>query len=221
MPIKLAAFFCLCASLAAAQEYITAKGPLSDDDFFRLVTCAAPAGGECQKTAAHWSSRKARDLSFAVVFVAVGFPTRLQARIDEGLARAVDELNSADADLQIRRAKPSERPDISVRLLNIPEGATIRGTGVPEVDGVTIGVATSTIIWNSNRKLVACHITSSNSAYMDQIISGILEELTQCMGFNTDIGGRFYETRSIFSESSNALLRLGEQDLMALRRLYP
>jgi hypothetical protein len=41
------------------------------------------------------------------------------------------------------------------------------------------------------------------------------------MGLWTDIGGPYYESRSIFSESSNSLVRLGEQDLMALRRHYP
>ncbi len=223
------ALCCLCiatalavmASLATAQEYITVKGQLSDDDFFRLVTCAAPPGGPCQKTAAQWSSRKARDLTYAIVFVAEGFPVRLHKKIVEGLVRGAKELNAAGTGVRIRRATASETPDIFVRLLDIPEGATIRGTGVPEVDGVPIGAATNTIIWNNNRKLVACHITSSNNALPDQVVSGMVEELTQCLGFNTDIGGRYHEERSIFSESSNALVRLGEQDLMALRRLYP
>lgn len=221
MPTKLAALFCLCASFASAQEFVTVKGQLSDEDFFRLVTCAAPPGRACQKTAAQWSPRRARDLTFGVVFVADGFPARLQAKIEEGLDRGAKELNAAGADLRIRRADASEKPDIFVRLLDIPEGAKISGTGIPEVDGVTIGAATNTIIWNNNRKLVACHITSSNNAFLDQVVSGMLEELTQCLGFNTDIGGRYYEPRSIFSETSNALVRLGEQDLMALRRLYP
>jgi hypothetical protein len=225
MSLKLAALFCICASVwasvAAAQEFVTVKGQMSDDAFFRLVTCAAPPGGACQKTAAKWTSRRARDLSFAIVFVADGFPARLQAKIEEGLDRGARELNAAKAGVRIRRAEASEKPDIFVRLLDIPEGAKIRGTGVREVDGVTIGAATTTIIWNGNRKLVSCHITSANNTVLDQVFSGMLEELTQCLGFNTDIGGRFYETRSIFSETSNALVRLGEQDLMALRRLYP
>jgi hypothetical protein len=208
-------------SLAVAQEFVTVKGGLSDDDFYRLVTCAAPPGGDCQKTVARWSDRRARDLTFGLVFVAEGFPPRLQTKIEQGLDRGMEELNASGANLRIRRAKPSEKPDIFVRLLDIPEGATIRGTGVPEIEGVTIGAATNTLVWNDNRKLVACHITSSNNASLGQVVSGMLEEITQCMGFNTDIGGRHYETRSIFSETSNALVRLGKQDIMALRRHYP
>ena len=56
---------------------------------------------------------------------------------------------------------------------------------------------------------------------MGEVYSGMLEELTQCMGLWTDIGGSFYQSRSIFSETSNSRTRLGEQDIMALRRHYP
>lgn len=219
--VVLAVCAALVAADAAAQEYVTVKGPLSDDDFYRLVTCAAPPGGDCQKTSARWSARKARDLTYAIVFVAEGFPPRLRARIEEGLDRGAEVLNAAGADLHVRRARASERPDISVRLLDIPEGARIRGTGVPELEGVPIGAATNTLIWNDARKLVACHISSSNNADLDEVVSGMVEEITQCLGFNTDIGGRHYETRSIFSETSNTLVRPGKQDIMALRRHYP
>ncbi len=78
-----------------------------------------------------------------------------------------------------------------------------------------------TISWRDNRTLTDCYISSSNSARISEVYSGMLEELTQCMGLWTDIGGSYYESRSIFSESSNSLVRLGEQDLMALRRHYP
>ncbi len=219
--LALALAIAATGSLAVAQEFVTAKGRLSNDDFYRLATCAAPPGKDCQKTVARWSDRNARDLTFALVFVAEGFPPRLRAKIEQGLDRGMEELNASGANLRIRRAKPSERPDIFVRLLDIPEGATIRGTGVRELEGVTIGAATNTLVWNDNRMLVACHITSSNNANLGQVVSGMLEEITQCMGFNTDIGGRYYETRSIFSETSNGLVRLGEQDIMALRRHYP
>jgi hypothetical protein len=209
------------AGVALAQEYVAVDGKLSDDDFYRLVTCAAPAGQACQKTAARWSKRDAKDLSFGTVFVADGFPPRLQARIEEGLDRGMEVLNASGANLRVRRAKPDERPDIRIRLLDIPEGAPISGTGVRELDGVVIGAATNTLVWNDAKKLTVCHITSSNNADLRQVVSGMVEELVQCMGFNTDIGGRYYETRSIFSETSNSLVRLGDQDIMALRRHYP
>lgn len=209
------------AGAAMAQEYVTPQGRLSDDDFYRLVTCAAPAGQPCQKTAARWSKRDAKDLTFGTVFVADGFPPQLQSKVEEGLDRGAEVLNASGANLHVRRAKPGERPDILVRFLDIPEGATIRGTGVRELEGAVIGAATNTLVWNDAKKLTVCHITSSNNADLRQVVSGMVEELVQCMGFNTDIGGRYYETRSIFSETSNSMVSLGDQDIMALRRHYP
>ena len=49
----------------------------------------------------------------------------------------------------------------------------------------------------------------------------VLEELTQAMGLMTDIRNPAYEGVSVFSEDSNAVLRLGAQDKEALRRHYP
>ena len=51
--------------------------------------------------------------------------------------------------------------------------------------------------------------------------SAMLEEIIQGLGLLTDIGGTYYETRSILSQSSNALTKLGKQDIMALGRHYP
>ena len=49
----------------------------------------------------------------------------------------------------------------------------------------------------------------------------MLEELTQSMGLMTDIRNPYYETRSVFSEDSNSVVKLGEQDREALRLHYP
>ena len=222
--MRVALFACLLALSAvagSAQEYVTANGKLSDDDFYRLVACAAPPGGECQKPLVRWRAKAAKDLSLGILRVDEGFPPRLRAQVEEGLDRAIEKLNASGANLRLRRAKPSETPDIKVLFLDIPEGATISGTGIEALEGVVIGAATMTISWRNDRTLTDCYISSSNSARLGEIYSGMLEELTQCMGLWTDIGGRYYESRSIFSETSNSLVRLGEQDLMALRRHYP
>ncbi|TAG26430.1 MAG: hypothetical protein EAZ40_04575 [Rhodobacterales bacterium] len=221
MRTKLAVLLCLCAGLASAQEFVTAKGRLSDDDFYRLVACAAPPGGECQKPLVRWRAADAKDLTVGTIFVDDGFPPRLRAQIEDGLDRAIGLLNAADAKVSLRRAEPSEKPNIKVLFFDIPEGARISGTGIEALDGVEIGLATMTISWRNNRTLTDCYISSSNSAPMSEVYSGMLEELTQCMGLWTDIGGSYYESRSIFSETSNSRTRLGEQDLMALRRHYP
>lgn len=211
----------LLAFQAQAQEFVPANGKQSDEDFYRLVACAAPPGGKCQKPLVRWRARDAKDLSLGILYVAEGFPPRLRVQVEEGLDRAIDKLNASGASLRIRHAKSSETPDIKILFLDIPEGATITGTGIRALEGVVIGAATMTISWRDDRTLTDCYISSSNSARFGEVYSVMLEELTQCMGLWTDIGGSYYESRSIFSESSNSLVRLGEQDLMALRRHYP
>ena len=49
----------------------------------------------------------------------------------------------------------------------------------------------------------------------------MLEEITQGLGLMTDKGGPYYQSRSIFSQSSNALTKLGKRDIIALGRHYP
>nr|WP_275450658.1 DUF2927 domain-containing protein [Octadecabacter antarcticus] len=55
---------------------------------------------------------------------------------------------------------------------------------------------------------------------VDQAGPIMLEELTQAMGLMTDIRNPYYETRSVFSEDSNTVAKLGVQDSAALRFQY-
>ena len=48
----------------------------------------------------------------------------------------------------------------------------------------------------------------------------MLEELTQSLGFLTDIRNPLYESHSVFSEDSNSVTRLGPQDVTVLRWHY-
>jgi len=211
----------ISAGPSFGQEFVAAKGKLSDEDFYRLITCAAPPGGECQKPPVRWRPKDAKDLTLGTLHVAEGFPPRLRAQVEEGLDHAIDKLNAAGANLHIRYAEPSETPDIKILFLSMPEGATIAGTGISDLDGTVIAAATFTISWRGDRTLTDCYISVSSSVRFGDAYSIMLEELTQCMGLSTDIGGSYYETRSVFSETSNSLARLGKQDLMALRRHYP
>lgn len=54
--LLLAASCFVAATAEAAQDYIETDGLLSDDDFYRLVACAAPPGGDCTKRFLRWSS---------------------------------------------------------------------------------------------------------------------------------------------------------------------
>jgi hypothetical protein len=220
-PAMTALALCLTTGLAQAQEFITARSALSDEDFYRLVSCAAPPSGDCQKPVVRWSRRDAKDVSVRIVQIADGYPTRLAAMIENGLDGTIAELNAAGANLRVSRAKASKTPDIGIHLLPIREGGIISGTGLVPLDGIQIDIARAQVWWRDNRTLINCAIVFSKDIKPQEVASLLLEEVTQCMGLLTDIGGGYYMRRSIFSETSNELTKLGSQDIMALRRHYP
>lgn len=214
---------CLAASVttAQAQEYVTAKDRLSDDDFYRLVTCAAEPGGECRKPVVRWSKRDAKDISVRIVKVDDLYPSKVHAALDAELDQTIQELNAAGANLKLSRADDNEDPDIGIHLLDMPAGGTVKGTGFVPLDGTVIETAWFQLWWRDNRTLINCEIVFSRDLRPRDVANLLLEEVTQCMGLMTDIGGRYYERRSILSETGYEVTRLGEQDIMALRRHYP
>lgn len=219
--MRLGIALCLIAGMAQGQEYVTAKGKLSDDDFYRLVACAAPPGGACQKPFVRWSQRDARNLSVGIIRVDDAYPARLQAKIDGTLDQTLSDLNTAGANLRLGRAASGSTPDIRILMLDLPRNATISGSGLPWLDGNTIGVARAQMGWRDDATLIECAVAISRDAKLGEITRILIEEITQCLGLTTDIGGSYYERRSIFSETSNSTVRLGQQDIMALRRHYP
>ncbi len=219
--MRLAAALCCLAGFAQAQEFIATDRRLSDEDFYRLVSCAAPPGGECQKDSVRWSRSDAKNLSLGIVQISDGYPTKLLEQIDAALDRAISEVNASGANLRLNRSKSRTIPDIGLHLLNIAEGDTIIGTGLDPLDGARIEAAKAQLWWRGNRTLIEGAIVFVNDVNPDEIASIMLEEVAQTMGLLTDVGGSYYENQSIFSETSNRLTRLGEQDVMTLRRHYP
>jgi hypothetical protein len=219
--MKLAIALCLLASPLAAQEFLTTETRLSDDDFYRLVACAAPVSGDCQKDIVRWSPADAQDVSIGIVQVAESYPPNLLQTIDNALDAAIAEVNAADANLRLTRSEISTIPDVGIHLLDIAEGDPIDGTGLDPLDGQIIEAAKAQLWWRGNLTLTEGAIVFGTDVDPGEVASIILEEVTQTMGLLTDIGGDYYQSRSIFSETSNQLTRLGRQDVMALRRHYP
>ena len=219
--VKLALALCLGAGLAQAQESIRSDGRLSDDNFYRLVSCAAPESGACQKDVVRWSPADARDISIGIVRVANDYPAALRNLADAALNGAIDEVNAADANLHLTRSDTIIKPDIAVFLLAIKKGDEIAGTGLDPLDGAKIEAAKVQIWWRADRTLIKGAIVLANDVLPDEIRSIMLEEVTQTMGLLTDVDSDYYETRSIFSETSNQRSRLGAQDIMVLQRHYP
>jgi len=211
---------CICSGTAYAQEYIESEGPLSDTDFYRMVACAAPLGGACQKPMVRWSDRKAQTLTVSIYRTDAQFPTELGAGIERALDAALIELNQVPDGPRLRRVADTSRADIRVLLLDIKANSTLTNTQIDGLDGVQIQHAWVQIWWNQNQHITRSAIVFSKEVDPASAPSIMLEELTQSLGFITDLRNTHYEKNSIFSEDSNALTALAPQDIMAIQRHY-
>lgn len=212
----------ICLSLAvpqaAAQEYISVPGLLSDEDFYRLVACAAPPGGACAKPLIRWPEERRQRLRVGIVVVAESFPTYKLDLIDQAIDAAIAEINASGAAVFLTRAYEGEI-DVPVYLVDTPHGGTISGTSLPDLDGADMAIA-RVALRSRGDDIVAAAVAISQDINRREIASVVLEELVQAMGLPTDIDGPAYQ-HSIFAEYSNSTVWLRGQDAAALRRHYP
>jgi len=203
----------------AAQEAIEAPGILPDDAFFRLVACAAPPGGACQKPLARWEAT--RPIRVALRQIDPAFLGRKKLRANAALERALQELNGAEAGFRLARVAPDARAEIEVFFLDLEAGEEITGTGIVGVDGAELAAASTRILFNHSTGLIErAAIVVSTTLETPVYESAMLEELAQAMGLSTEIGGPAYAGVSVFAAGDSTVTALGTQDLMALRRHY-
>ncbi|QUJ75289.1 DUF2927 domain-containing protein [Sulfitobacter albidus] len=191
------------------------EGPLDDTAFYRLVACAAPPDQPCAKPFIRWGKS----------VVTVGLVTRDPAylggklkRAEASVERAIQRLNATGMAVQLNAS--DDTPDIAIHLLDTPRGAQMQGTGTP-LDGLTLANALTRLTVRAGT-IERAHIAFSNTMTRRQYESVMLEEIMQALGLITDIENPYYRSRSILSQNAdNRLKRLGEQDIMALRRHYP
>lgn len=216
-------FLFLISQIASAeQDWIETHGHLEDDAFYRLTACGAPVDGDCDMPFVRWSEVDATDLTVSIQVIDPGYPRRQREMIDKALNLAISEINRADSKITFRRLKDSSDAHVTIWLRDFSEGDVITDTGSPVLDGERImGVGHVQIWWNASHELTRGVIIITNDIVPTDIKSVLLEELTQSLGFLYDIRNPWYETRSIISEDSNQLTRLGTQDVMILRRHYP
>jgi len=213
--------------VATAQEFVVSDGALADGDFYRLIACAAPPGGACQKPFVRWVT--ARPLTVQLERVDRAFLGGKSKRADAALERALQRIAATGVGIELRRVtgavgKPA---DIRILLLDTPSGELLAGTGVPGLDGQRWGGASTRIWFEAGKKpgeearIARAAIVFSRSLSIRSYESAMLEELTQALGLMTDIRNPWYEPRSIFSQDSNAMKDLGAQDTMVVQRHYP
>jgi hypothetical protein len=208
---------CLAPRLEA-QEYISVPDLIPDEDFYRLVACAAPPGGACAKPMIRWPQARRLQLRVGIAAIAAGFPNYKLDLIDRAIDDAIAEINASGAGLRLSRAYEGA-VDIPVYLVDAPQGGTIDGTSVAELDGAPIAIA-RVVLRSRSDEIRAAAIAISRDIRRREIASVVLEELVQAMGLPTDIDSPAY-TRSIFSETGNSTVWLRGQDAAALRRHYP
>ena len=206
------------ARRVAAQEYIDVDGPLGDADFYRVVACGAPPGGDCAKPRIHWPADRRHPLAVGIAQVDPGVPDYRVGLLDRALDDAIAEINGAGADITLARV-PGGPFDIPVYLVDVPQGGVVEGTGNASLDGEQIAIG-RVVIRSRGSRITSAAIAISAEIRRREIASVMLEELVQSLGLTTDILGPAYEA-SIFAEDSNSTVWLRGQDAEALRRHYP
>ena len=202
----------------AAQEFVPVPGLISDEDFYRLVACAAPPGGGCAKPMIRWPETRRHPLRIGIAAIAPGFPGYKFDLVDRAIDTAIDQINATGADLVLMRVFEGAL-DVPFYLVETPQGGRIEGTSIAELDGADIAMA-RVALRSRGGDIHAAAIAISQDIGRREIISVVLEELVQSLGLPTDIDGPAYD-RSIFSETTNSAVWLRGQDATALRRHYP
>ncbi|MBM1221578.1 hypothetical protein JQU17_11795 [Ponticoccus sp. SC2-23] len=223
-PARIAALLaCLSAPAAFAQDadFVACDGPLSDDDFYRLVACRAPPGKPCREDFVRWAPEAAQALRIGFAPVSSGYPAVLRDQLYYGLGLAIGSINRIGADLHLIAEDDPERQDITIHLISSREGEPISGTGNYEMDGFVIGAALVHISWDASKHITDATIAMAADIPLSNAYPVLLEEVTQSLGLMTDIRNPYYETTSVFSEDSNLVRKHGPQDRMAILRHYP
>lgn len=216
--VALSLLVVLSAPRAEAQEFVTVPDIVSDADFYRLVACAAPPGGDCAKPMIRWPEERRLRLRVGIAAIAPSFPSYKLDIVDRAIDDAIDEINASGAAVFLTRAYEGDL-DMPVFLVDTPQGGRISGTSLTELDGAEIAIA-RVVLRSRGADIVSSAIAISQDIRRREIASVVLEELVQAMGLPTDVDSAAYE-RSIFSETSNSTVWLRGQDAAALRRHYP
>ncbi len=193
-------------------------GRISDDAFYRLVSCAAPPLGECNKPQIFWPEDARLSLSVGIAQIDPTFPDYKLNLVDAAIDAAIDEINRSGAYLYLERVYEGE-PDIAFYLLATEQGGIIQGTGNPRIDGHDLAIG-RVAIRSLGDEIQEAAIALSMDIQRREVASVVLEELVQALGLPTDIQSPAYLT-SLFSETGNTAVRLEGQDAEALRRHYP
>ncbi len=206
---------------AGAQEFISTQGPLSDEDFYRVISCAAKPGEPCQKEIVKWNRGHARKLTVSLYRMDDGFPPQKAGELNAALDNAIQAINAAGARIKLVRVANGKPAKIRFYLMDQGYNTEISGTNIKELDGTKLGAAHTRIWWKGSKQILKSVLLFTNEISSRAIESIVLEQLTQSLGLMTNIENPYYQSRSIFAERNSTTKTLSGQDVTVLRRHYP
>ncbi|MBL4928712.1 DUF2927 domain-containing protein [Fuscibacter oryzae] len=200
-----------------ADDGVPSSGRLSDDDFYRMATCGAPVGGDCQRDPMFWVKPR---LTIALRRPQPGFPKALLPQLDDALNAAIAQINTAGAGVTLTRNDHRWSADILIIPAALHEGDETRR--IPRMtDGQQIGVGFMQVWQTDRNRATEGSILIAADISREDLPSVMLEELFQSLGFLFDLDNSWYDGRSILAQDSNVTTTIDGQDRMALRRHYP
>lgn len=207
----------LAAGPSAAQDYITTKGRLSDQDFYRLVACGQQPGGVCTYPIRRWPPHLAGNVTITKLLDIDPVSPVTAAAVSRAIDRAVAQLNAAGAAIRLRRV--ADNTPALIRL-SVRSHQTMKSVSNEKRDEF---VPAGLVIFDAPtpHRIDGAIIMIDADLPLTQIASVVLEEITQSLGLPFDISNPAYLRRSIFSQERNSVTVITGQDAEALRRHYP
>lgn len=214
------------AGAAFARDHTFSNGKLTNDQFYKAVTCKAKVDGPCQEKPARWPSFLSNQLTVGLAQVQRGTSRQQEAVVRKALQDSVDMINASGANVKLRyvSGRKAHRTWIKVHIIK-PHGPknVIKGVSLKGMNGLKAQNARTKIYANKDHRIARAGITISNTLTDPvQLRAIVLEELVQSLGLMWDIENPYYNTRSIFSQSGpDNLIQIKGQDKAVLQRHYP
>ena len=156
-----------------ASDGVATEGKLSDKDFFRLATCGATPGGDCDGPVVRWAQTQ---ITLALAAPSRHYPSALAASASVALDRAINEINGAGGGIRITRDDRLIEPDIIVMSKAVGGGLPMALLGIKrQFDAWAPGAHTGT--FRGNQMAMA-----AGSAVIHYLVEHRLAEHAEAMG---------------------------------------
>ena len=205
---------------ASSADRVVTKGRHSDQELYRIASCAAPPGGACQTDIYKWSAAKRTSITIGIVSVDANYPASAAEAARAAVQNAVAQINGAGAGVRLKLLA-SGKPDIEVRLTT----ETIRSDRQAEdaADLLRSMGMDSFMQWTYDgrtKALTKARLALSDELEPREMASVVLKQTLVGLGLRPNLQNRFYQNRSIFSARGRRVKGIEGQDATVLRMHY-